>query len=173
MVFFMARKKKIDDTTENKDLQNLPDPMVNKNSTFFGNPLLKKEREPMNLTKEHIIEIKKCMDDPVYFAERYMKIVNVDTGLQTIKLYPYQKKLIKGINEHRNSIILSCRQSGKCDFRNTIINIKNKKFNDGKPIAIKVETLYNWVKFKNTYKEILENGLEYSEEDLSDLPTGV
>lgn len=87
----------------------LPDPMVNKNTTFHGNPLLKSAREQVALTKEHLEELKKCMEDPVYFAERYIKIVNIDTGLQNIKLYPYQKRLLKGLHENRQSIILSCR----------------------------------------------------------------
>ena len=92
---------------------NLPDPMVNKNTTFHGNPLLKSAREQVALTKEHIEELRKCMNDPAYFSEKYVKIVNIDTGLQNIKLYPYQKRLLKGMHENRQTIILSCRQSGK------------------------------------------------------------
>lgn len=99
--------------SEELQIMNLPDPMVNKNTTFHGNPLLKSAREQVALTKEHIEELRKCMNDPVYFAERYIKIVNIDTGLQNIKLYPYQKRLLKGLHENRQSIILSCRQSGK------------------------------------------------------------
>lgn len=91
----------------------LADPMVNKHTTFHGNPLLKSAREQVALTKEHIEELRRCMNDPVYFAEKYIKIVNIDTGLQNIKLYPYQKRLLKGLHENRQSIILSCRQSGK------------------------------------------------------------
>ena len=99
--------------SEKLQIMNLPDPMVNKNTTFHGNPLLKSAREQVALTKEHIEELRKCMNDPVYFAEKYIKIVNIDTGLQNIKLYPYQKRLLKGLHENRQSIILSCRQSGK------------------------------------------------------------
>ena len=88
---------------------NLPDPMVNKNTTFHGNPLLKSAREQVALTKEHIEELRKCMNDPVYFAENYIKIVNVDKGLMNIELYPYQRKILKALHEHRHNIVLSCR----------------------------------------------------------------
>ena len=134
---------------------NLPDPMINKNTTFHGNPLLKSAREQVALTKEHIEELRKCMNDPVYFAERYIKIVNIDTGLQNIKLYPYQKRLLKGLHENRQSIILSCRQSGKCCSYDTIINIRNKDYNNGVPFDIKIGDFYLWQAFKNEYKDII------------------
>jgi len=53
------------------------------------------------------------MDDPVYFAEKYVKVISLDEGLVPFKLYPYQRKMFEHFNEHRFNIVLACRQSGK------------------------------------------------------------
>lgn len=81
--------------------------------TYQGNPLLKRAGEKVELTADHIKEYKRCMEDPVYFAERYIKIVHVDKGLIPIVLYDYQKRIIKALQDYRYNIVLSCRQSGK------------------------------------------------------------
>ena len=81
--------------------------------TYQGNPLLKRAGEKVELTADHIKEYKRCMDDPIYFAENYIKIVHVDKGLIPIELYDYQKRIIKALQEYRYNIVLSCRQSGK------------------------------------------------------------
>ena len=39
-------------------------------------------------------EIARCKRDICYFAEKYFKIINLDKGLMTIKLYPKQKELL-------------------------------------------------------------------------------
>ena len=117
---------------------NLPDAMVDKQTSYNGNPLLKREHSQVALTQEHLEELKKCMDDPIYFAEKYMKIVHVDKGLIPIKLYDYQKKMIKAMTDNRYSIVLSCRQSGKCVTGDTIITVQNDNYNDGKPFNIEI-----------------------------------
>ena len=53
------------------------------------------------------------MDDPIYFAEEYVKVISLDQGLVPFKLYPYQKEMFGHFNDNRFSIILACRQSGK------------------------------------------------------------
>ena len=122
----------------NTVMNTLPDAMVDKQTTYNGNPLLKREHSQVALTQEHLDELKKCMDDPIYFAERYMKVVHVDRGLIPIKLYDYQKRMIKSMNDNRYSIVLSCRQSGKCVTGDTIIIVQNDNYNDGKPFNIEI-----------------------------------
>lgn len=80
---------------------------------YHGNPLLKRAGEKVEFSKEHIKEIKKCMKDPIYFSEKYIKIVHVDRGLIPIELYEYQKRILETLKKNRFNIILSCRQSGK------------------------------------------------------------
>jgi len=64
-------------------------------------------------TPDLLKEYKKCMEDPVYFIENYMKIINIDDGLVDFTMYDYQRDLIEHYNENRFSITLACRQSGK------------------------------------------------------------
>lgn len=131
----------------------LPDAMINKNTSFHGNPLLKSSREPVALTQKHIDEIKKCMDDPIYFAENYIKIVNVDEGLINITLYPYQKRILQGYKEHRYCITLSCRQSGKCLEKSSKITLRHKKYNYGEPFQMKIGDFYAWQAFRKHWKD--------------------
>ena len=112
----------------------------------MGNPLLKRENVSVGLTQKHLDEIQKCMTDPVYFAENYMKVVHVDRGLVPLKLYPYQKKMLKAMDEHRYSIILSCRQSGKCVSGRTAVTASHPKVNGGKPFRMTVAELAEMAK---------------------------
>lgn len=109
------------------------------NCTFNGNPLLKRENVSVGLTEWHLEEIAKCMKDPCYFAENYMKVVHVDKGLIPLKLYDYQKKMLKAMDEHRYSIILSCRQSGKCVSSATKVKVSHPEINGGQPFETTVE----------------------------------
>ena len=133
----------------------LSDAMVNKHSSFHGNPLLKSSRENVRLTKEHIQELAKCMDDPIYFAEHYVYVVSVDRGKEVIHLYPYQKRMLKALKENRYSIILSCRQSGKCIYYDSMITIRHPKIYDGKPFDMRIGDFYEWQHFKKQYENIL------------------
>ena len=65
------------------------------------------------MSKEEILEYKRCMDDPVHFARRYCKVISLDKGLVDFDLYPYQEKMFDHFNTHRFNIVLACRQSGK------------------------------------------------------------
>ena len=80
---------------------------------YLGNPNVKRDGVETSFTKEEILEYKKCMKDPVYFARKYVKIISLDEGLVPFKLYPYQKKMFKHFKNNRFSIVLACRQSGK------------------------------------------------------------
>ena len=80
---------------------------------YLGNPSVKRDGVESQFTKEQILEYKKCMDDPVYFAQKYVKIISLDEGLVPFELYPYQRDMFKHFNDNRFSIVLACRQSGK------------------------------------------------------------
>jgi len=80
---------------------------------YLGNPLLKKANTPIEFTQEQVLEFVKCQNDPVYFANNYVKIVTLDHGLQTFKPYHFQEKLIKNFHEHRFNICKMPRQTGK------------------------------------------------------------
>ena len=54
---------------------------------YLGNPNLKKANTEIEFTEEQIIEFLKCKEDPVYFANNYIKIVSLDEGLT--QFHPY------------------------------------------------------------------------------------
>jgi hypothetical protein len=83
------------------------------NDVYLGNPLLKRANTPIEFTQEQIIEFVKCKNDPVYFANNYVKIVTLDYGLQTFKPYHFQEKLINNFHNHRFNICKMPRQTGK------------------------------------------------------------
>ena len=80
---------------------------------YLGNPNLKKVNIPQEFTKEEIIEFTKCQQDPIYFMEKHMKIVSLDEGLVPFKMFGFQKKIVKTIDENRFTICKLPRQSGK------------------------------------------------------------
>jgi hypothetical protein len=80
---------------------------------YLGNPLLKKANTQIEFTQEQIIEFVKCKDDPVYFANNYIKIVSLDEGLTQFKPYDFQEKLINRFHENRFNICKMPRQTGK------------------------------------------------------------
>jgi len=80
---------------------------------YLGNPNVKRDGVETSFTKEEILEYKKCMDDPSYFARKYIKIISLDEGLVPFDLYPYQERMFNHFNDNRFSIVLACRQSGK------------------------------------------------------------
>ena len=81
--------------------------------SYLGNPNVKRDGVQQGWTKELIKEYVKCSKDPVYFAQKYCKVISLDQGLVPFHLYPYQKKMFEAFNEHRFNIVLACRQSGK------------------------------------------------------------
>ena len=82
-------------------------------TVYHGNPNLKTANVPIEFTKEQILEYQKCLGDPQYFVETYIKIVSIDHGLIPFKMYPFQKDLIGTFHNNRFAICKLPRQSGK------------------------------------------------------------
>ena len=74
---------------------------------YLGNPNLKKVNIPVEFTKDQIVEFQKCKTDPIYFMEKWMKIVSLDEGLISFKLYDFQKKIVTTIDKERFTICKS------------------------------------------------------------------
>jgi hypothetical protein len=77
------------------------------------NRFIKGAHESTEFTPEQVLEFEKCMGDPLYFIETYVKIVHPTKGAVNFKLYDYQRDLITMYYENRDVIILSARQTGK------------------------------------------------------------
>ena len=82
-------------------------------NVYLGNPNLKKANTPIEFTQDQILEFMKCKEDPVYFANNYIKIVSLDEGLTQFHPYHFQEKLINNFHENRFNICKMPRQTGK------------------------------------------------------------
>ena len=80
---------------------------------YLGNPNLKKANTAIEFTEEQVIEFLKCKSDPVYFANKYIKIVSLDEGLTQFHPYDFQEKLINNFHQNRFNICKMPRQTGK------------------------------------------------------------
>lgn len=96
--------------------------------------------EKQNITKQQAAEYLRCVEDPIYFMKKYVKITHIDHGLIPFKMYPYQEQMVKNFHSKRFNIALLSRQSGKCVSLNTVIRIRNK--NTGEVQEMTVEELY-------------------------------
>ena len=83
------------------------------NGIYLGNPNLKKSNTQIEYTEDQVEQMIKCQSDPVYFAKKYVKIVNVDEGLVPFEMWPFQEKLINRFHENRFNICMMPRQTGK------------------------------------------------------------
>ena len=82
-------------------------------NVYLGNPNLKKANTPIEFTQEQILEFMRCKEDPVYFANNYIKIVSLDEGLTQFHPYDFQETLIRRFHENRFNICKMPRQTGK------------------------------------------------------------
>jgi hypothetical protein len=80
---------------------------------YNGNSSLKRAGVEIEYTHDQLIEITKCIKDPVYFIKKYVKIVNVDEGLVPFNMWPFQEEMVKGFHANRFSIAKMPRQVGK------------------------------------------------------------
>ena len=85
----------------------------NQSENYLGNPNIKKDGVTQDWSETEVREYALCMRDPVYFIEKYAKIISLDKGLVPFTLYPYQKKMFKQFESNRFNVVLACRQSGK------------------------------------------------------------
>lgn len=82
------------------------------NPFYEGNMRLMKGDLNFTRTEEELEEYVRCMDDVVYFAEKWCKLMTPE-GVRNIRLRPYQIKYLRHLQDNRLSIYLACRQCGK------------------------------------------------------------
>lgn len=118
-------------------------------SAYRGNAHLRPAGIPVEMTPQQLREYIRCMNDVNYFAERYIKIIDVDKGLIDFKPYKYQQKMMKTFSKQRFSVVMAPRQSGKCLLLNTKIRLKDR---NGKIFEVSGEHFYAWLRFKRDIK---------------------
>jgi phage terminase large subunit-like protein len=57
-------------------------------------------------------EYKKCIEDPIYFIKKYVKIQHPVRGTVNFELYPFQESTLKDFVENSLNIVLKSRQMG-------------------------------------------------------------
>lgn len=77
-------------------------------SEFIKRPNLVEE-----YTHEQVIEMAKCMRDPIYFMCTYMKVQHPVRGSIPFEMYEYQKDAVRSFMNHKDSIVMLGRQMGK------------------------------------------------------------
>ena len=82
-------------------------------TVYLGNPNLKKANVQQEWTKEEVEEYARCMKDPIYFIQHYIKIISLDEGLVPFNLYDFQKDMVGTFHNNRFTICKLPRQSGK------------------------------------------------------------
>src|SRR5271155_2701675 len=77
------------------------------------NPHLKRPGEQHEYDFDQIKELKRCMNDPIYFIGKYVKIQHPTLGIIPFDLRSYQIRMIKGYQDNRFTVVLAARQVGK------------------------------------------------------------
>ena len=109
--------------------------MNNKTDQYLGNPNLKKGHTQSRFSKKQIEEVLKCLDDPKYFIETYLKIVTIDKGLVPFQMYDFQRGMVDTFHDNRFTICKLPRQSGKSTIIVSYL-LHYVLFNDNVNVAI-------------------------------------
>jgi len=80
---------------------------------YKNNKRLKGAGAIIEFERWQLEEIIKCSQDPIYFIEKYVKIVHVDHGIVNFELYDYQKEIVDLTMNNRFILMKLPRQSGK------------------------------------------------------------
>ena len=105
------------------------------NNGYNGNASLKRIGIELPYTEKEVLELAKCVENPIYFIDNYCYIVTLDHGIQPFKLYDCQKEKLETIHNNRKVIIMEGRQQGKTSVAAAYI-LWYTLFQDSKTVAI-------------------------------------
>ena len=123
-------------------------------------------------------ELVKYKKDPIYFIESRIKVVHPIRGLVPFKLYPFQKKIVRELQENRFNILRKFRQAGCTTivaaytlwmmlFRaNTTIAVLSKDDEAAKEVLERIKIMYDEIpailkpkiRYRNSHNLKLRNG---------------
>lgn len=153
-----------------------------KANPFCGtNTMLLKPDIVYRRTEEEVEDYIKCMQDPLYFAEKCFLMT--PKGLQAVKMRDYQIEYLKNLKENRFNILLACRQAGKsvttaifglwkilfCNDRNGLILSKSGPA--GRDLLKKVKDMYMYLPYHLKAGTMKWNQSEISFDNNSSLST--
>lgn len=74
---------------------------------------IKRANTVENYTHQQVIEIARCMHDPIYFMRTYMKVQHPVRGSIPFAMYDYQEQAVRSFMEHKDCVVMLGRQMGK------------------------------------------------------------
>tara|TARA_Y100000310_G_scaffold344569_1_gene458026 strand:+ start:3198 stop:4934 length:1737 start_codon:yes stop_codon:yes gene_type:complete len=80
---------------------------------YLGNKNLPRGDVEFEWTPQMVKDLKKCKRNILSFAESFFYIVNLDRGKEKIKLFPCQKRVLRGLRDNRFVCLMASRQIGK------------------------------------------------------------
>ena len=104
-------------------------------NSYNGNSNLKQIGFEIQYEPWMVQELLKCQSDPIYFIEKFCKIISLDHGLIPFKLYECQKEKVLTILNNRKVILMEGRQQGKTITSAACI-LHYTLFNESKTVAI-------------------------------------
>lgn len=111
--------------------------------------VIKKPYQVVDYTPKMAAEVVRCVNDPLYFMENFMRIQHPMKGTLPFKAFGYQTGMIEAFHKNRNCIALTARQMGKCIDQNSMITV------DGEQVPVKSlfklsrrERLVGWLEGK-------------------------
>lgn len=119
-------------------------------ATSLKNPYLKKANTQHEYAPNHIQELDKCAKSAKYFIRNYCQIQHPVRGSIPFELYNYQDKMLDTYQEHRQVIVLSARQTGKCLTLTTNLPIVPSILS----ITI-IKKIILWIINRKVYNEII------------------
>ena len=129
---------------------------------YLGNKNLPRSGVEFEWTPKMVNDLKKCKRNILYFAENFFYIVNLDRGKEKIKLFPCQKRVLRGLRDNRFVTLLASRQIGKTTLM-TIYCLWIACFQDDQRILIvanKEQTAINIFRRVRLAYEMLPNYLK-------------
>lgn len=78
-----------------------------------SNVSIKRPFQETEYTSETIMDLKRCLVDPIFFIENFVKVQHPTKGTVPMVLFEYQKEMLDAIHNNKDTVILASRQLGK------------------------------------------------------------
>lgn len=111
--------------------------------------IIKKPHQKELWTQTQILEVARCIKNPIYFIKKYLKVQHPLKGSIPLELYPYQETIVDSFKDQRNTILLTGRQMGKSLCSLSIIKYNDTKVRIGSLIKLNFkEKIVNYLELK-------------------------
>jgi hypothetical protein len=77
------------------------------------NEMVKRPHSKTDYSDQDLNDLANCIADPLFFMRTFMMVQHPIKGAIPFHPYECQERIINGIHEHRNTIVLASRQIGK------------------------------------------------------------